>query len=686
MRTRPRPWSTSDYPPLPTATSFRLINVQRHQTANTTEVICNIRTVDLEDEPSYNCLSYTWGDSKQQIGQLRQDYQIICNERSMPVTQNLYLALETLSTVAGQHASSLWVDAICINQDDLLERSQQVKMMGRIYHGAEIVVTWLGPADEQTEVAFRVIETLSRASVDRDHSRGIHDPSVHLKGINLSIDNESLYARLGMPFIKSEEWAAYIELLERSWFRRAWTLQESYLAQRLVFYCGSFSMPWSVLEDHHGTLCRLSWFDSSHTAEATNQKGSKPRASAAYHLARKQINLVSNHIAGSGSAVYKHGTMKMFQRHTAGACRGREASDARDMLFSLLGPSGLDRILPDYTQSVEKTFTEITRLIEEETDCFSVSFVEDHAFRKHLALPSWVPDYSAMQIPELFSNKGGSYSASGDLPKIILPTARTEVLGVVGVRVDTISKFGGTYADLMSRMSLLEYLSMLEGLDTVYPNGQDRIEAFWRTLLGNRTGAGPQKPNEKWISSFRETMKMMVTRVCQESVTNEINDVMVLKPPKSILETLRRRHPAVNALCGSVDVLAEADTTSSFPTCASIDRFWNDRYQEIQATSGLDAMQEIFKDAYSYFNGLRNFLPFRRFFITQSGYMGIGAQSLTIGDSIWLVRGSGEPWILRENDECRGTYRFVGTAYVHGIMDGELVESLEKKAHQVEIE
>lgn len=262
------------------------------------------------------------------------------------------------------------------------------------------------------------------------------------------------------------------------------------------------------------------------------------------------------------------------------------------------------------------------------------------------------------------------------------------MIGVLGIEVGHITQVAGTYKDLMRGEPLLEYLNIMKGLDTIYHNGQDRVDAFWRTLLGNRTSRGPEKPNDRWISSFRETMTMMTIHVCKGPIISEVSNKFVaraLADGSSILEALSNHEPTVKDLCNTIATLAEADTTGAFPTCARVDHIWQEHCDAIQAAVGLEAMLSIFEEAHSYFNGLKMFLPWRRFFRTQTCYIGIGAESLQVGDSIFLVQGSGEPWILRAKDDEEGGYRFVGIAYVHGVMDGELVESLKDKFHCVEI-
>lgn len=87
----------------------------------------------------------------------------ICNDRTLDTTQNLHDCLYQLYHLQSMHPISrleFWIDAICINQNDLNERAQQVNMMYNIYHQAEEVVVWLGRHDESTHLAHTVIERL----------------------------------------------------------------------------------------------------------------------------------------------------------------------------------------------------------------------------------------------------------------------------------------------------------------------------------------------------------------------------------------------------------------------------------------------------------------------------------------------------------------------------------------------
>jgi hypothetical protein len=93
--------------------------------SNTNNVIsCRLHTVSFHDFPAYEALSYHWGDPNITLP-------ITLDGKSFQVTKNLAEALQCLTVT--DESRFLWVDAICINQTDDSEHSQQVRSMARIY-------------------------------------------------------------------------------------------------------------------------------------------------------------------------------------------------------------------------------------------------------------------------------------------------------------------------------------------------------------------------------------------------------------------------------------------------------------------------------------------------------------------------------------------------------------------------
>ena len=161
----------------------------------------------------YNALSYTWGDDSIKT-------QIIINDKSLYVTFNLENALRHLDTT-----QYYWIDAVCINQDDLEERNHQIQRMRDIYRFADMVIIWLGRyhEDEDEKHWFRhdiwgftrlehgTAETTFQALNLLRILRGLNSSSVaHL--FMVESDRNSL--------LNITAWAALARLLKRDWFER----------------------------------------------------------------------------------------------------------------------------------------------------------------------------------------------------------------------------------------------------------------------------------------------------------------------------------------------------------------------------------------------------------------------------------------------------------------------------------
>lgn len=128
-------------------------------------LVCDLRTADIlhpkfqlglrasnsddEHNISYDALSYCWGGN-------RTSRSISCNGVDFPITTNLFEALKILRFTK-ENQRHLWVDAICIDQDNDNEKAVQVWNMFMIYQGASRVIAWLGKAPENTQQALNTV-------------------------------------------------------------------------------------------------------------------------------------------------------------------------------------------------------------------------------------------------------------------------------------------------------------------------------------------------------------------------------------------------------------------------------------------------------------------------------------------------------------------------------------------------
>ena len=168
--------------------SIRLLRLMplENESTERAEIQCQLFEYSLQDPGKgthlYEALSYTWGSSDKPRS-------ISVDKQNLAVTENLHAALLRLRDRSLERI--IWVDAICINQENLDERGQQVQLMVKIYSRATRVLVWLGEREDDSDTA--------------------------LERIRIAAENES------MNFLDNKTiQQAVLKLLQRPWFRRIW--------------------------------------------------------------------------------------------------------------------------------------------------------------------------------------------------------------------------------------------------------------------------------------------------------------------------------------------------------------------------------------------------------------------------------------------------------------------------------
>jgi hypothetical protein len=165
-------------------------------------IVVALRTESLLDNPSYEAISYAWGDES-----VKRPIRIDGVEVS--VTANLESALRHMRLQA--QTRMLWADAICINQSDIAEKNIQVRLMREIYTSCSKCLVWLGEEDEEDgQTAFDFIEELSR----QDH--------IITNQCNRNPDSQEPCRG---------KFLALGRLMHRPWWSRAWVVQEALLPE-----------------------------------------------------------------------------------------------------------------------------------------------------------------------------------------------------------------------------------------------------------------------------------------------------------------------------------------------------------------------------------------------------------------------------------------------------------------------
>jgi hypothetical protein len=217
----PQEQSQFQYEPLDRSTnSFRLCTLLPSRQGTAVECKLTHKTISKLSR-QYCALSYTWGNPADQKC-------IRINGKEFFVRQNLLLALDAVRTTDEEQL--IWIDAICIDQKDISERNYQVSMMGEIFGNAKKVLSWVGPAADDSDRLLEIAEKYygRQSCVTKEDGSAIapNPPKVE----------------------KDVALVAFKLFSQRDYWRRAWIRQEIVLSNDLTIYCGSKSVAgWNVL-------------------------------------------------------------------------------------------------------------------------------------------------------------------------------------------------------------------------------------------------------------------------------------------------------------------------------------------------------------------------------------------------------------------------------------------------------
>lgn len=183
---------------------------------------CDLFQVYLStiDGIPYEAVSYTWGESSQK-------YDIVVQERPFRITSNLQEALRYLRFADQDRI--LWVDAVCIDQDNAAEKGHQVGQMRLVYEMADAVLIWLGPGNDDVSDLMTFAQKYHRLALGR--SAWHRETNERMRGYRRRL--RKLF-RPKLPALKY--------MLAQRWFRRVWVLQEVASARSAAIVCGRKSV------------------------------------------------------------------------------------------------------------------------------------------------------------------------------------------------------------------------------------------------------------------------------------------------------------------------------------------------------------------------------------------------------------------------------------------------------------
>jgi Heterokaryon incompatibility protein (HET) len=434
----------------PNSNQIRLLRILRRD--STSEVHLEIFHTNLDDNPTYKALSYTWGSPADPR------HGIHLNGYQFEVRENLWLALRRFQ--AGDVAPVIWIDAICINQSSDNERNHQVAKMKRIYEQATEVVVWLGPSYDDSDLAIKFAKEL----YDYRESVGW------------------VTQRFSMPDIKLALQALGY-LLGREYWWRIWIVQEITVAQRIVFYCGDVFIDAESLRSVQQLFHRMSdlrGFSRDLLAEAL--QGDELCRNRVLFDGIQGINNWKQILLSTKPSFYTCVIHHYF----------RISSDPRDMIYALAAlanETGQYRVEVNYSLTTREVFTKFAQLeIKASSKLDIITRVVPH--QKLHNLPSWVPDWSTPSEAQghifLYSADAPEFQFSAAAQSKAVVTFYKDSLTFRGVKICCIRILG-------PRSSMKTRFDVEDGLIALYnwwklvvgigETSSAEHEAFVRTLI-----------------------------------------------------------------------------------------------------------------------------------------------------------------------------------------------------------
>ncbi|KAI1869242.1 uncharacterized protein JN550_005872 [Neoarthrinium moseri] len=627
-----------------TATHIRLLELRVADSAAASEpgapplpetIVCSLLTTPIESPQPFKALSYHWGTDDKTCS-------LEVSGSCVRITPSLDTALRYVATQ--QETLYLWVDQICINQEDSAEKSDQVLLMTDIYSKAEQVLVWLGETADRSDELMDLWRDIGQQA----QSIGLEDYFTKEKVSRMLeiMNSRSVDDPLTEPYHQIVDTArpqfekllqAIIDFDQRPWFHRVWIVQEVSLCPNTVFVCGHKTVPVDyVVHTNHIFSTAIKQSLKSGPDMGFQQlalQALSPRTVPLLSTRRRRQRFQNG--VGDGDELF-HLLRKLFVESDT------KATQSRDRIYGLLGLAVDSKdlaIKPDYsTADPALAFTSVARAMIRNGRVELLSFSQFPKEPGLENLPTWVPDWRSNLLPSYYvifeSAEDHLLGASGNTKVSLAPTNEQNILGIRGYIVDSIDEVGSAWDASGGNASCLALFKTLEELcrksaavgEPIYPSASRRAEAVWRVPVGDLY----------W--------------------TPETDYIRARKP---LVEDQYRDCLAVSEIVVNWGSMSAEEQKPAMQEITSR-RFTSGRYKENM--SGMNGKKP---------------------YVTCRGYLGMCPGSAVAGDVVVILCGARLPYVLRRQDQG-DRWTFLGEAYCDGVMDGEIMGHREERLFNIE--
>ncbi|KAJ3537898.1 hypothetical protein NM208_g6132 [Fusarium decemcellulare] len=625
-----------------------------------------LNTYELSDATSleYYALSYTWGRPRKNAPDYpdKEACLILLNNQEFCVQPNLYDVLLQLHQFCSR--KGLWIDALCINQEDLTERQFQVTVMNQIYGSASLVIIWLGKPFSQLQLGLEVIGRISDVAF-REVSRILKE-----QRYDITLDMDDMERKFGLLPFTMEECDAIITVFESRWFGRVWVIQEVALAKQVGVLHGDSIIPF----DKFGAVATFLHLTGLSVAIATKiENAGRGRqvdlVTDVFLYQAERTQILREWCLGDRSAWTKLMPLVDFtsgledesrETGTAGLILlkllmwtiGFKATDHRDTIYGLWGilqhianARGVEipgHLRPNYGISATELFETVAmEILETSGTLLLLTLVKDPQQRLLKELPSWCPDFSSVV---------GSHPICGPALKSV---AHVNAGGYIDGGLRSLP-FGG-------QGMFDKWIKILLKMDKIYaPTGQPAIEGFWRTLIHDQDlSTRPAKLVRRHelrsllLCQGAGRLRADFTISGTEAVSKRIESW-------TDLDKLTERYPDDTE---GTDVLRTYCRGKGFLPTAEGEKLVTEEESDAWKARSYDGATTLIM-----LMGMT--VLYRCMALTAGGHLAHATASTCVGDVLWVLSGCPSPLVLRKVGQ---DYCVIGEAYVHGVMNGEAI-------------
>jgi len=610
---------------------------------------CSIKQVKFSDG-GYHALSYEWGsEDKPHEIYVRDGGK---NLGAIPLTKNLLHALKDLRDSPDIKTHRFWIDQISINQNDEEEKGRQVALMANIYRNASQTITYLGPQFSDMEGENGALDLLSQIyGHTKPFILDIAQTYPSLASTNPSL--LPLVELMEQFEAESPHWTNLLRIVYSGWIHRLWMIQENLLCPNTVMLRGRRVLDWVSV----ATIPILFAMNLLHPAFLE-----KKWRSIGWEFNPSDINYctvprwkwrLEIEFTGRGSlwkGKFVLGSfLTVFQQLSC--------HDPRDRVFAMLGMSEDAEklgIIPNYQISASHLFRDVSLRIY---CCYQQL--------KLLSNLSSIDNLTDTSIPTWAYRPGRTIEAT--IPSVTNPHPSK----------DSDIKFEAGDAVMVVKGRIIDKITFKTPPPPFHQIGSGGNPIFARNETSRQLLRSSAALLQHAGMTLESVHSLFYSWTCGDSLPLIKTDVDI-----AFTVWCKFMNTAYWLVRDDQELLNEPWYSNEFlPIFKSLCALLSSNGKESYCDAQID-IEDKHRQIARQVDG-RLYCRGRSFCITEGGRFCNASGKVCSSDVITLLAGGDKAYLLRAIDHDK--YRYIGTVYVHGAMDGEVYDESPPEQSDYEI-